>query len=356
MAAIHAKTRTQQLARKAHIAHLAERGWTLADIAAELGVSVPCVQYHLRSIEQMWLDQIFCDMTLIKARKAAELAAVKKAAWESFDASRQAAGGDEDSSDVDADEEVEAVLDILGIKDPRKEVDDLVGYDTEEPDPDPYPALNYPEVIEATATSSSPVVEIPDEDEEDVELGVIDRKYPTPTRDDLDEPGIQISDTARLIMTSGSSTNAARAGLSSNEFSKGNVPFTEETFRQFQEDGERRLQALRDRKGRGRVGLTAKKGLRPRGRPVAGGDPAYLRVVLEALKSEKDMLGLDAPKRFLGLRISPEDVKNMSDDDIDKMIAKLGGPELLQALEAARHEGGSSSNITITLEEEASVE
>lgn len=297
---MHAKTRAQQIARKAHIAHLAERGWTVQDIANDLGVSVPCVQYHLRALEQMWLEQIFRDISLIKARKAAELAAVKKAAWRGYDASSG------ETADDAPDMEVEDVLSFFGVGDPSKEEPEE-GYDLDEPDPNP---LALP--------SAQPS---------------IDRKYPIPTSDDLPA---DIDPTAGLIRSTPPVEEIHKKGVSSSDFSVRRKVLDGASFQQFKEDGERRLAELRERKATSTpIHLQPRKGLRPRGRPAAGGDPAYLRVVLDAIKSEKDMLGLDAPKKFLGLRISPEDLRGMDDEQLDKMIAKLGGPEILEALESS---------------------
>lgn len=270
MAQRDSSTRTQYLSRKAQIAHLAERGWSNSDIAGELGITKEAVQYHLRSLEQIWLETILSDISAIKARKIAELAAVKKAAWGAWDVSSGA--GD-------------------------------------------------------TLAQAGQVSEVEGEDAALQEA--LDRELdaePLQITIDQDGEGVDVDETTRIILERVKDP-LPKYGPTATDFTTGRIPLSDETFEKFQEAGEARLERLR------RLGssprLSAKKGQRPRGRPPVGGEPHYLRIIIDAIESERAILGLDAPKRTIDLRLTPQMIREMGDDELERLIEKVGGKDLL---------------------------
>jgi len=227
----------QQLARKAQIAHMLERGWSTTQIAEELGISTSTVEQHIKALEHIWLQQILKDVTLIKARKLAEYSAVKRAAWHAFD-------GDE------------------GI-------------------------------------TGAPV--------EDVE-----------TEGSFE--GATFDDTTYQIMN-----EAFVDGPKVSDLLADGGPDLEE----FREAGSKRVERLRSLQGQT---IGDRSSTRKPGRPRVRKEAAFLKIVLDAIAGEKDLLGLDAPKKSLNLNINPENIKHLTDDQLDALIKKTGLTEFINDL------------------------
>lgn len=58
-------------------------------------------------------------------------------------------------------------------------------------------------------------------------------------------------------------------------------------------------------------------------RAKAPGDAVYLRIILETVKAERELLGLDAPKKSVELQITPADISRMSTEQLEKLVAQL---------------------------------
>lgn len=278
--------RAQQISRKAMIAHLTERGWTPSQIADELNCSVQAVNYHLRSLEQIWLDQILVDISMIKARKVAELASLKRAAWTSYDISL---GNDMPLVAGSADADAYDITEDSGVN-PDMEVD-LADADGNE-------------IIDVNA------------------------------RDELLDDAEVLDDVTKVLRQRADDPRPQH-GPSASDFAQGRVPFTVDNVRHFQSAGEQRLHDLRERQRRGSVTLSPRRDYHVKQMPAKlGGEPAFLKIILDAIERESMILGLDAPKRTVDLRLTPQMIREMGDDDLEKMIAKLGGEQLLEDLTA----------------------
>jgi hypothetical protein len=224
----HGVIRGQQLARKAQIAHMLERGWSVTQIAEELQCAIGTIQAHVRTLEQIWLDQIMVDVSRIKARKVAEYSAVKRAAWHAFDGN-EGLMLDEESQIVES------------------------GYD----------------------------------------------------------------DVAHHIL---SKAHAGDRGPEEFDFSN------DEEVDAFRSAGMARVERFRSYQDQN-IG-TKSRGRTPGRRGTMAG-ASYLKIVLDAIQGEKDLLGLDAPKKSLNMTITPAMLRSLSDEQLDKLIAKTGLADIL---------------------------
>lgn len=218
--------------RRARIAHMLERGYTPYQMCEELGVSTGMISHYVAELEAEWRAQAEKTLSTIKAQRLAELAAVKREAWESWDLST----GRERINP-------EAIF-----------ADDGLEHIVESPATPTEPLL-LPGDIPIEGTLNLPPVNLP---------AIVGHGREGPSGlDELEEP-----------------EDAAVAEV---------------------------LAAVKE----------AMRAKRP-------GDGAYLKLVLDAIKAEREVLGLDAPKRSIELQITEADIRRMSTDQLEKLAAQLG--------------------------------
>lgn len=318
MPAVHNTSRHQQMTRKAFIAHLLERGWGVEDIAAELDTTVENVKYHARSLEQIWLEQILQDISLIKARKIAELAAVKRAAWDAFDK----------SVDKPVPVLIDTPSDYAGVDDGDTITSESSSFTSPTPQA---PSTQSPRtggaIVVDTTTGEILGEAVP-----------VERKE---GGDNEDEPGYDIDETTKVILNKAHKP-IPTFGPTSSKYTRDHEHMSEEGFAEFQAAAEQRLQYHRTHTPATQVSLKAqsdeemygqKRYKKSRGgmKPDHG-EPAYLKIILDAIERESAILGLDAPKRSVDLKLTPDALRQMTDDQLEGLIKRLGGRDMLEDL------------------------
>lgn len=279
----------QQLSLRARAAHLLSRGYNTVALAQELGVSITRARHLVASCENMWHEEIVRSISLIKARQMVELGAVKRAAWEGWDRTH---GAPEVKELYDSDEEAGAGAGA-----------EVVGGELE---------------LSPGVTLVDSLDQMIDEVLHDV--GGIESLTPE-AREVL--RGANEDVVAALMQ---------RANPSPVDYSEDPVAWEREAVA--------RLEAHRIRTTTPIGDTRSSQGKKIKG---MAGDPAYLKLVLESIAQERAIMGTDAPRRQMNLNITPEGLREMSDDELERKIRKLGGTELLDSF---AEEAESSSGDT----------
>lgn len=267
----------QQLSLRARAAHLLSRGYNTVALAQELGISLRGARRLVLSCENMWHEEIVRSISIIKARQLAELGAVKRASWEGWDRTHGAS-----------------------------EIREL--YDTDEQAAE---GGDGSDGSDGDGLVLSPGVSLVDSLDE-----VLDEA--------LEEVGgvVSLSEEARELLH-GASEDVVAALMQRANPKPVNYANDPEAW---EREAMARLEAHRIRTT---VAISETRSSQAKKVKAAAGDPAYLKLVLEAIAQERAILGTDAPRRQMNLNLTPETLKEMSDDELDRKIRKLGGTELL---------------------------
>jgi hypothetical protein len=267
----HPGTSANQLSVRAQVAHLLERGYTPTMIAQELRVSINAAKRVIEQVEMMFYDQIMADMSILKARKISELAAVKRAAWAGWD---------------------------------RGHGEPVIGelYDDE-----PLEIVEVPELLTQALDEA------------------------------LDGVGGEgLTTEQRSLVAQGAGQDLMTVLM--NRANPQPDPTFEEDPEGWRAAAERRLEEHRYVTSGAFASAYEGRAANPRSvkksKDKPTGDPVFLKLVLEAIAQERALLGLDAARRQLNLNLTPQALREMSDDEIERKLRKLAGPDALSQFES----------------------
>lgn len=87
-----AQRKRSEIQREADLVRIADmycRGYNFAQIAKEIGVTIPQISYDLKEIKERWKQRTTMDLDAKKSEELARLDAIEMEAWEAFRRSQE---------------------------------------------------------------------------------------------------------------------------------------------------------------------------------------------------------------------------------------------------------------------------